>query len=44
MRASSRTLGLYMVRLVAAAHHGGVAVEDREGGGTIFRMRLGSAA
>ena len=35
-------VGLYLVRLVAAAHGGEVAVEDREGGGTVFRLRLGS--
>jgi signal transduction histidine kinase len=34
-------LGLYMVRLVAAVHHGAVTVEDRAGGGTVFRLRLG---
>jgi signal transduction histidine kinase len=33
-------LGLYMVRLVAAAHGGTVAVEDRSGGGTVFRLTL----
>ena len=37
-------LGLYMVRLVAAAHHGAVSVEDRAGGGTVFRLRLGTGA
>lgn len=35
-------LGLYMVRLVAEAHHGSVSVEDRESGGTIFRLRIGA--
>lgn len=35
-------LGLYMVRLVAAAHQGAVTVEDRVGGGTVFRLRLGT--
>jgi two-component system sensor histidine kinase KdpD len=34
-------LGLYLVKLVAAAHGGDVSVHDRPGGGTIFRLRLG---
>lgn len=33
-------LGLYMVRLVAAAHGGQVSVEDRAGGGSLFRLTL----
>jgi signal transduction histidine kinase len=33
-------LGLYLVKLVAEAHEGGVCVQDREGGGAVFRMRL----
>lgn len=33
-------LGLYMVRLVAAAHGGKVSVESREGGGSLFRLAL----
>ena len=33
-------LGLYLVKLVAEAHDGDVAVEDRPGGGTVFRMRF----
>ena len=33
-------LGLYMVRLVAAAHGGSVQVEAREGGGSLFRLQL----
>jgi signal transduction histidine kinase len=33
-------LGLYLVKLVAEAHEGGVSVQDREGGGAVFRMRL----
>ena len=37
-------LGLYLVRMVATAHHGAICVEDRDGGGTIFRLRLGGAA
>ena len=37
-------LGLYMVRLVAAAHQGSVAVEDREGGGSVFRLRISTAS
>lgn len=35
-------VGLYLVRLVAVAHGGEVTVEDREGGGTVLRLRLGS--
>jgi two-component system sensor histidine kinase/response regulator len=35
-------LGLYLVRLVAQGHHGSVAVMDREGGGSIFTLRLGA--
>lgn len=31
-------LGLYLVRLVATAHGGRIAVRDREGGGTAFAM------
>ncbi|MGZ6123491.1 MAG: hybrid sensor histidine kinase/response regulator, partial [Myxococcales bacterium] len=37
-------LGLYLVKLVAEAHCGDVSVHDREGGGTVFRMRLGAPA
>jgi two-component system sensor histidine kinase/response regulator len=37
-------LGLYLVKLVAAAHDGDVAAHDRPGGGTIFRLRLSSPA
>ena len=37
-------LGLYMVRLATEAHGGEVAVEDRPGGGTVFRMRLPAEA
>ena len=33
-------LGLYLVKLVAEAHEGDVSVSDREGGGTVFRLRL----
>ncbi|MBL8955367.1 MAG: response regulator [Myxococcaceae bacterium] len=33
-------LGLYMVRLVVQAHGGHVEVDDREGGGTVFRLTL----
>jgi len=33
-------LGLYLVKLVAEAHEGGVSVHDREGGGAVFRLRL----
>jgi two-component system sensor histidine kinase/response regulator len=33
-------LGLYLVKLVAAAHGGDVSAHDRPGGGTIFRLRL----
>jgi signal transduction histidine kinase len=34
-------LGLYLVKLVAKAHGGSVSVHDREGGGALFRFRLG---
>jgi two-component system sensor histidine kinase/response regulator len=37
-------LGLYLVKLVAAAHGGDVSAHDRPGGGTIFRLRLGPPA
>jgi signal transduction histidine kinase len=33
-------LGLSIVRAIVEAHHGEVAVEAREGGGTLFRVRL----
>lgn len=33
-------LGLYVVKLVATTHGGGVEVEPREGGGTVFRVAL----
>ncbi len=33
-------LGLYLVRLVAHGHGGSVAVRDRDGGGSIFRLTL----
>jgi signal transduction histidine kinase len=33
-------LGLYLVKLVAQAHGGGVSVHDRPGGGAIFRLNL----
>lgn len=33
-------LGLYLVHLVAQAHEGHVGVEDRPGGGSIFRLVL----
>ena len=35
-------LGLYLVRLVLAAHQGTVRVTDRDGGGSIFRVYLPS--
>jgi two-component system sensor histidine kinase/response regulator len=35
-------LGLYLVRLVAAGHGGSVGVVDREGGGSVFQLRLGT--
>ena len=34
-------LGLYLVKLVAQGHEGSVAVEDRPGGGSVFRLILG---
>jgi len=36
-------LGLYLVKLVAQGHGGAVTVEDRPGGGSVFRLTLGSA-
>ena len=36
-------LGLYLVKLVAEGHGGAVSVEDRPGGGSIFRLTLGAA-
>jgi signal transduction histidine kinase len=33
-------LGLYLVKLVAAAHGGRAVVRDREGGGTVFGLHL----
>jgi len=35
-------LGLYLVKLVAQGHEGSVSVEDREGGGSVFRLFLGT--
>ena len=35
-------LGLYLVKLVAEGHDGSVAVEDRPGGGSVFRLILGA--
>ena len=35
-------LGLYLVKLVAEGHEGSVAVEDRPGGGSVFRLILGA--
>jgi two-component system sensor histidine kinase/response regulator len=34
-------LGLYMVKLVAEGHGGKVEILDREGGGALFRLKLG---
>jgi two-component system sensor histidine kinase/response regulator len=34
-------LGLYLVKLVAQGHAGSVAILDREGGGSVFRIVLG---
>jgi two-component system OmpR family sensor kinase len=34
-------LGLYMVKLVAEGHAGAAQVMDRDGGGAVFRVRLG---
>jgi signal transduction histidine kinase len=36
-------LGLYLVKLVAEGHGGHASVEDRPGGGSIFRLTLGAA-
>lgn len=36
-------LGLYLVKLVAQGHGGAVSVEDRPGGGSLFRLILGTA-
>ena len=33
-------LGLAIVREIAEAHGGSVAVEDHEGGGAVFRIRV----
>jgi signal transduction histidine kinase len=33
-------LGLYLVKLVADRHGGSIAIEDREGGGSVFRLVL----
>jgi two-component system, sensor histidine kinase and response regulator len=35
-------LGLYLVKLVAQGHGGSVTVEDRPGGGSVFRLLLGT--
>ncbi len=35
-------LGLYLVKLVAQGHGGTVSVEDRPGGGSVFRLALGA--
>jgi two-component system, sensor histidine kinase and response regulator len=35
-------LGLYLVKLVAQGHGGSVTIEDREGGGSTFRLFLGT--
>ena len=37
-------LGLYLVKLVAEGHAGTAEVLDREGGGALFRVRLGTRA
>jgi signal transduction histidine kinase len=37
-------LGLYMVKLVAEGHAGAAQVMDRDGGGAVFRVRLGRSA
>jgi signal transduction histidine kinase len=36
-------LGLYLVRLVAAAHGGEIRVSDRDGGGTVFTLAIRGA-
>ncbi len=36
-------LGLYLVKLVAEGHGGAVSVEDRPGGGSVFRLTLGAS-
>lgn len=38
-----RGVGSYLAKLVAKAHQGALSVEPREGGGTLFRLRLGAA-
>ena len=37
-------LGLYLVKLVAEGHAGRAQVLDRDGGGAVFRVRLGTKA
>jgi signal transduction histidine kinase len=41
-RGAATGSGLYLVRLVLAAHQGTVRVSDRDGGGSIFRVYLPS--
>ena len=43
-KADSRGLGLAIVARVAEAHEGSVSVEERPGGGSIFILRLKTAA
>jgi len=37
-------LGLYIVRQLAEAQHGGITADEREGGGTVMRLRLRTAS
>jgi signal transduction histidine kinase len=43
-RRSGFGLGLYLVRLVAQLHGGTAEALDRDGGGTVFRLRFGEEA
>lgn len=43
LTATRTPLGLYLVKLVAEAHGGTAQVEDRQGGGSVFRRMLEAA-